>query len=174
MASSTTGWRDTARRPTFWVVLVLLLGFIYLQWPTRVRTPPPIDYISLETPPGVVLTWEAQPEYLAEGGTEVWSLSRARMEFLVQHSALNQPLDQLAEQALENDRRRVAGLVREPLTWQEGHYRYSLEDVENRIQHHRLFELDGHWVKVSALYRAENDGHTSRAAVFFDSLSVKP
>lgn len=171
MASSSSGWRDTVRRPTFWVMFVLLLGFMYLQWPTRVRTEPPIDYLFLETPPGVVLAWEAQPDYLAEGGTEVWALSRARMEFLVQRSTLNQPLNQLAEQALETDRQRVGGLVRDPLVWRDGHYHYSLEDMESRIQQHRLFERDGYWVKVSAMYRAENDGHASRVTVFFESLT---
>lgn len=173
-ASSAAGWRDTLRRPTFWVVLVMLLTFMYLQWPTRDRTPPPIDYLFVEAPPGLILAWEAEPEYLTEGGTEVWALSRARMEFLVQRGALNQPLSQLAEQALENDRQRVNGSIREPLSRHEGQYRYSLEDRENRLQHHRLFELDGHWVKVSALYRSQNDQHASRAAVFFDSITEHP
>lgn len=151
----------------------MLLGFIYLQWPTRDRTPPPIDYQYLETPPGLALAWEAQPDYHKEGGTEVWALSRARMEFLVQRGTLNQPLAQLAEQASENDRRRVGGILTEPLVLTEGYYQYRIEDVENRTQEHRLFERDGHWVKVSALYRAANEGHISRAAVFFDSISAQ-
>ncbi|MHA7879707.1 MAG: hypothetical protein ACX931_07940 [Saccharospirillum sp.] len=154
--------------------MAMLVGFVYLQWPTRVRTPPPIDYQVLETPPGVRLAWEGEPDYHTQDGTEVWALSRSRMEFLVQRSVLNQPLAQLAEQALDADQRRVGGAVREPLTERGGVYHYRLFDVENRIQRHQLFALDGHWIKVSALYRLNNDAHERRAAAFFDSLTMDP
>ena len=48
--------------------------------------------------------------------------------------------------------------------------RYALIDVENRIQRHRLYQRGEHWLKVSVLYKANNEDREARAQVFLNSV----
>ena len=58
------------KKPTFWVVVVLLIGFIYLQWPTHVRMPYAPDYRTVTLADGVQMQWEGEPQRIeGEAGT---------------------------------------------------------------------------------------------------------
>lgn len=171
---SEPGWRNTLRRPTFWVLMVALAMFLYLQWPTRTKPVDSPDYVTREVFDGVYLEWEAPPERRDGEAGPLWTLSRKGMEFIAQRGPLNRPFTELAQHMLEADRRQVSGAVFKPLTVEQGEATYALFDAANRVQRHRLFRLDGHWLKVSVLHKAQNDTHEARAQHFLNSVQISP
>ncbi|GGX76311.1 hypothetical protein [Saccharospirillum salsuginis] len=168
-------WRDTLKRPTFWVVVVLLATFSYTQWPTRVSLPETPDYVVTELPTGVQIQWEAEPTRREGEAGPVWHLKRKRMEFLVQSGTHEQPLAELANRMMNVDRDQVNGAVYEPLSIDGRRARYALIDAENRIQRHRVYDLGERWLKTSVLYKAQNEEREQRAQVFLNSvLLIQP
>ncbi|WP_028670781.1 hypothetical protein [Saccharospirillum impatiens] len=168
-----SGWRDAIRRPTFWVVLVLLIGFVYLQWPSRLKPIDQPDYVSTTVNDAITIEWEASPSAQSDPGTdtEAWFLRRRGMDFLVQTGDLTQPLPELAERMLATDREQVAGDVYEPLQSSGLTARYALYDAENRIQRHRLYATDAGWVKISVLYKGQNEEREARAQRFINRVT---
>ncbi|WP_108124287.1 hypothetical protein [Saccharospirillum mangrovi] len=158
------------KNPTFWIVLVMLIGFIYLQWPTHVRQPDRPDYRTVTLADGVQMQWEGDPQILeGEAGT-AWHFERKGLEFLVQEGELNEPLAALAARQREADRAQVGAMEYAPLEVAGGMARYALIDAENRIQRHRLYQRGERWFKVSVLYKANNDERENRAQVFLNSV----
>lgn len=168
--SRSTPWRDTFKRPTFWVVTVLLIVFTYTQWPTRVRVPETPDYVVTDLPMGVQVQWEAEPTRREGDAGPMWYLQRKGMEFLIQTGPLDRPLPELATRMQSVDREQVNGAEYEPLSIDPTRARYALYDAENRIQRHRLYALDDRWLKTSVLYKAQNDEREQRAQVFLNSV----
>lgn len=166
-----TGWRDAIRRPTFWVVVVLLIGFAYLQWPTRLKPIDQPDYVTTTLNDAIIVEWEAAPSAQPGADNDAWFLRRRGMDFLVQAGDLTQPLPELAERMLETDREQVAGSVYEPLQSSESTARYALYDAENRIQRHRLYAVDAGWVKISVLYKGQNEEREARAQRFLNRVT---
>ncbi|MEX1214067.1 hypothetical protein [Saccharospirillum sp.] len=169
--SEVTGWRDAIRRPTFWVVVVLLIGFAYLQWPTRLKPVDQPDYVTTTVKDSVTVEWEAAPSAQPGAESDAWFLRRRGMDFLVQSGDLTEPLSELAEQMLETDRQQVAGDVYEPLQSSESAARYALYDAENRIQRHRLYAVDSSWIKISVLYKGQNEEREARAQRFMNRVT---
>lgn len=166
------GWRNTLRRPTFWVLMLALAGFLYLQWPTRVQQEPTPDYVSVEPFEGVQMTWEAPPERSEGEAGPVWSLSREGMEFLAQRGPLNRPFPELARQMVETDREVGSGAGYEPLSIDRNRADYALFDAANRIQRHHLYRLGDQWFKVSVLYKAQSEAQQERAGYFLNSVEI--
>lgn len=163
-------WRDAIRRPTFWVMAVLVALFVYQQWPTR---PAPVDTPDFHTqtlPAGAQLTWEAEPEQSADTDDSLWHLSRRGLEFLAQTGPLEQPLTELAEDMLAVDRDQVDGRVHQSLRVDGDRARYALIDSENRVQLHAIHALGERWLKVSVLYRPNRPEEAERAHRFLDSV----
>lgn len=171
-ADTTPAWRDLIRRPTAWVLVVLLLGFVYLQWPTRVRPVETIDYVTVEHEHGVRVDWEDDPSARTDGAGIAWTLQRKGLDFLVQQGALDRPLPELARRMLDTDRDQVGGAVYEPVRVDNGQAAYALFDAENRIQRHRLYRVDGHWLKASVLYKMNSEQREERAHYFLDSVEL--
>ena len=167
-------WRDSFKRPTFWVVLVMLAVFLYTQWPTHVRQPETPDYVVTNLPVGVQVQWEAEPTRREGEAGSVWHLKRKGMEFLVQSGPMETPLPELAARMMKVDREQVNGAVYEPLSVEGQRARYALYDAENRIQRHRLYSLGERWVKTSVLYKAQNEEREQRALVFLNSMVEQP
>ncbi|MFG1495599.1 hypothetical protein ABMA57_03120 [Saccharospirillum sp. HFRX-1] len=158
------------KNPTFWVVVVLLIGFVYLQWPTHVRMPYAPDYRTVTLADGVQMQWEAEPQVIeGEAGT-AWTLKNKGLEFLVQQGLLDVPLAQLAERQKAIDSAQVASMEYAPLEVTGSLARYALIDVENRIQRHRLYQRGERWLKVSVLYKADNEDREARAQLFLNSV----
>lgn len=166
-------WRDTLKRPTFWVVIVLLLTFSYTQWPTRVDEPEQPDYVVTDLPMGVQVRWEGEPIRREGEAGPVWHLKRKGMEFLVQSGSLDQPLADLADRMMTVDREQVNGAVHQPLSVEDRRARYALIDAENRIQRHRVYDLGERWLKTSVLYKAHSEEREQRAQVFLNSVLVE-
>jgi len=166
-----TGWRDAIRRPTFWIVIVLLIGFVYLQWPTRLKPLDQPDYVTTTINDAMAVEWEAAPNAQPDADTDAWFLRRRGMDFLVQTGDLTQPLPDLAARMLETDREQVAGSIYEPLQSSESTARYALFDAENRIQRHRLYAVDSGWVKISVLYKGQNEEREARAQRFMNRVT---
>lgn len=166
-----TGWRDAIRRPTFWVVVVLLIGFTYLQWPTRLKPVDQPDYVTTTINDAIAVEWEAAPSAQPDADDNAWFLRRRGMDFLVQTGDLTQPLPELAASMLETDREQVAGSLYEPLQSSASTARYALFDAENRIQRHRLYAVDSAWVKVSVLYKDRDEEREARAQRFMNRVT---
>jgi hypothetical protein len=96
------------------------------------------------------------------------------MDFLVQSGELKQPLPELARSMLATDREQVAGAVYEPLQTSESLAQYALYDAENRIQRHRVYTVGDQWVKVSVLYKDQNEEREARAQRFMNRAVVAP
>lgn len=158
------------KKPTFWIVGVLLIGFVYLQWPTHVRQPYAPDYRSVTLAGGVQMQWEGEPQVIEGDAGTAWTLHNKGLEFLVQQGSLDAPLAQLAERQQETDSAQVASMDYAPLEVAGGMARYALIDVENRIQRHRLYQRGERWLKVSVLYKADNEEREARAQVFLNSV----
>lgn len=166
-----TGWRDAIRRPTFWIVIILLTGFVYLQWPTRLKPVDQPDYVTTTIDEAIAVEWEAAPSAQPDADNDAWFLRRRGMDFLVQTGDLTQPLPELAARMLETDREQVAGSVYEPMQSTESTARYALYDAENRIQRHRLYAVDSGWVKISVLYKGQNEEREARAQRFMNRVT---
>ncbi|HET8903587.1 MAG TPA: hypothetical protein VFN16_06295 [Saccharospirillum sp.] len=166
-----TGWRDAIRRPTFWIVIVLLVGFVYLQWPTRLQPVDQPDYVATTVNDAITIEWEAAPSVQPGSDGSAWFLRRRGMDFLVQSGDLTDPLPEVAERMLETDREQVAGDVYEPLQSSESTARYALYDAENRIQRHRLYAVGSDWVKISVLYKGQNEEREARAQRFMNRVT---
>ncbi|EAR07840.1 hypothetical protein [Reinekea blandensis] len=155
------------KEPTGWVVIVMVLGFLYVQWPTRVRTTPEPEYIVQQPVNGFTVQWEAEPEVQSDSNPQAWGLTRKRMSFLVQSDTLDGTFEALVREAAEQDRSTVNGAVQEPLVIGERAARYAFFDAESRVQQHRWYLLDDNrWVKVSVLYKPSMESRVERAGVF--------
>jgi len=166
------GWRDTLRRPTFWVVLVMLAGFVYLQWPTRLKPLDQPDYVTTNIAGALTVEWEATPSLQQGEAGEAWFLRRRGMDFLVQSGDLTRPLPELAASMVMTDTKQVGGDEYEPLQASASLARYALYDAENRIQRHRIYAVDSEWIKVSVLYKDQNDEREARAQRFLNRLTL--
>lgn len=158
------------KKPTSWVVMVMLVGFVYLQWPTHLRQPYAPDYRTVMLADGVQMQWEAEPRLIDGEAGIAWTLKNKGLEFLVQQGRLEGSLTQLAQQQLAIDRTQVASMEYAPLEVSGSSARYALIDVENRIQRHRLYQRGARWLKVSVLYKADNEDRETRAQVFLNSV----
>lgn len=168
---STSSSRFTwLNKPTFWIVLVLLIAFVYEQWPTHVREPEVPDYRTVTLADGVQMQWEDQPRVTQGEAGMVWYLQRKGLDFLVQQGEMTAPLAELAERQREADRRQVGAIEYAPLEVSGNLARYALIDAENRIQRHRLYQRGDRWLKVSVLYKANNDQREARAQWFLNTL----
>ena len=130
------------KEPTGWVMIVLVIGFFYMQWPTHVRT-------------------SEQPSYFVQTLD-----TRKGMSFLVQTDTLTEDFAPLVSSFAEHDRSVVGGAVQEPLEIGEDYASYSFFDAENRIQSHRVFLRDNQWIKVSVLYKPSMETRVERAHDF--------
>lgn len=158
------------KKPTFWVVVVMLIGFVYLQWPTHLRAPYAPDYRTVVLADGVRMQWEGEPQVIeGEAGT-AWTLKNKGLDFLVQQGDLNAPLAELAQRQLDTDREQVGAMAYAPLEVRGSLAQYALIDAENRIQRHRLYQRGERWLKVSVLYKASNEEREARAQRFLNSV----
>ncbi|PTY37740.1 hypothetical protein BGP77_14755 [Saccharospirillum sp. MSK14-1] len=168
--SDSTARFAVVKNPTFWVVVVLLIGFVYLQWPTHLRTPYAPDYRTVTLADGVQMQWEGEPQVVeGEAGT-AWTFKNKGLDFLVQQGDLNASLTQLAQRQRDIDRAQVGGIEYAPLEVRGSLAQYALIDAENRIQRHRLYQRGERWLKVSVLYKANNEEREARAQVFLNSV----
>jgi hypothetical protein len=161
------------KEPTGWVLIVLMAGFFYFQWPTHTRSVEQPRYFTENITPALSVTWEAKPE-VSQGPPDIWVLERQRMVFMVQKAPLNQPFSQWVEQMAEQDRTTVGGAVQDPLEITENTARYSFFDAENRIQAHRVYLSDNQWVKISVLYKPSMESRKLRANYFLDNIKWLP
>lgn len=156
------------KEPTGWIVILLVAGFFYMQWPTRVRTAPQPEPFVQTLENGFSLTWETQPEALSvEEGTQAWALTRKGMSFLLQTAPLQQDFEQLVKTVADRDQQTVAGAEQEPLIFGENTASYAFFDAESRIQEHRWYLLDEQWIKVSVLYKPSMESRVQRAKDFW-------
>lgn len=155
------------KEPTGWVVIIMMAGFLYVQWPTRVQTAPALEYVVQHPVDGFTVQWEAEPEVQSTNDPQAWGLTRKGMSFLVQTDALDRPFEALVREAAELDRDTVNGAVQEPLVIGERAARYAYFDAESRVQQHRWYLLDGdRWVKISVLYKPSMESRVERAGDF--------
>lgn len=155
------------KEPTGWVVIVMMLGFLYVQWPTRVRTVPEPQYVMQQPVEGFTVQWEAAPELQSQANPQAWGLTRKGMSFLVQTDELDRPFEAMVREAAERDRQTVNGAEQEPLVIGERAARYAYFDAESRVQQHRWYLLDeNRWVKISVLYKPSMESRVERAGVF--------
>lgn len=160
------------KEPTGWIVIVLVAGFLYVQWPTRVREVPEPVYVEQQLDNGFSIRWEGDPELQSEANPEVWALRQKGVSFLVQTATLNGDFETIVTRASEEDRAMVAGAVQEPLVFGETFASYAFFDAESRVQRHRWYLLDEQWVKVSVLYKPSSDARTDRANAFLNSITA--
>lgn len=154
------------KEPTGWVVIVLVLGFLWAQWPTRSRTVETPQYMTMTPLTGFTVQWEAEPELQSAADPKAWGLSRKGMSFLVQTDELTGSFEALVRQVAEQDQATVGGAVQEPLVIGERAARYAYFDAESRVQQHRWYLIDNHWVKVSVLFKPSMESRVERAAYF--------
>ncbi|WP_196158840.1 hypothetical protein [Reinekea sp. G2M2-21] len=154
------------KEPTGWVMIVLVIGFFYMQWPTHVRTSEQPSYYVQTLNNGFQVEWEQEPQLQSVESPRVWGLTRKGMSFLVQTDTLTEDFAFMVSAFAERDRSTVGGAVQEPLEIGEDYASYSFFDAENRIQSHRVFLRDGQWVKVSVLYKPSMESRVERAHVF--------
>ena len=157
------------KEPTGWIMLVLVVGFFYMQWPTYQRAEPEITYHQQQLDNGFTVRWEAEPEVQALGSPTAWGLTRKGMSFLLQVGPLNEPFETFVEKFQTQDQKAVGGAQQEPLQFQGNEARYALFDAENRVQVHRVFQHEGQWIKVSVLYKPSMESRVERAADFMNS-----
>lgn len=162
------------REPTGWVIIVLVLGFFYVQWPTHVRTvEEPIAFAqSLNN--GFQVIWETEPELQSNRNPMVWGLTRKGMSFLVQTDELKDvDFETLVRSVADQDQSAVGGAVQEPLVIDGDTATYAFFDAESRIQEHKWFSADGYWIKVSVLYKPSMESRVTRAEVFMNSARIQ-
>ncbi len=154
------------KEPTGWVMIVLVIGFFYMQWPTHVRTSEQPSYFVQTLDNGFQVEWEQEPQLQSAESPRVWGLTRKGMSFLVQTDTLTEDFASLVSSFAEHDRSVVGGAVQEPLEIGEDYASYSFFDAENRIQSHRVFLRDNQWIKVSVLYKPSMETRVERAHDF--------
>jgi hypothetical protein len=160
------------KEPTGWVIIVLVIGFFYMQWPTRVRTvEEPIAY-KQTLANGFSVIWESEPALQQEGELTVWGFSRKAMSFLVQTGKLTGSFETMVTTVSEQDRKTVAGAVQEPLSFGDNQATYAYFDAESRIQEHKWFVIGEQWVKVSVLYKPSMESRVIRAQAFMNSIQI--
>lgn len=157
------------KEPTGWVITLLVLGFMYVQWPTRNPPIPETIYVWQTLDSGFNVAWEAEPLKQHNAHPEVWGLSRKGMSFLVQTDALTGTFNDLVLQVAEQDRATVGGAVQEPMQITATTASYAFFDAESRVQAHRWYLSDNQWIKVSVLYKPSSDTRKERAEVFLTS-----
>ena len=157
------------KEPTGWIMLILVAGFFYMQWPTHVRTEPEIVYFQQNLSNGFTLRWEQEPQVQTDANPKAWGHTRKGMSFLLQVGLLDEPFDQLIEKLQAQDQQAVGGAQQEPLQINGDEARYALFDAESRVQEHRVFQRDGQWIKVSVLYKPSMESRVKRAADFMNS-----
>jgi hypothetical protein len=162
------------KEPTGWVIIVLMVGFLYVQWPTHVREKPQPNYVTQQITPQLSVTWEEAPTVSNIDELEVWTLNRKGMVFMVQKSQLKQPFEQWVPTMAEQDRKTVGGAVQDPLELTENTASYAFFDAENRIQEHRIYLKNNEWVKVSMLYKPSMETRVARAALFLNQINWQP
>lgn len=157
------------KEPTGWVMIVLMAGFLYMQWPTHNPKIDQPDYVTQQVSPNLSVTWEAEPE-MTSSEPQAWILERKGMVFMVQKAPLNKPFEQWVEEMSEQDQTTVAGAVQEPLTIDANTASYAFYDAEGRTQEHRIFLEGNEWIKVSMLYKPSLETRVTRAAVFLEQI----
>jgi hypothetical protein len=162
------------REPTGWIIIVLVLGFFYVQWPTNVRTvedPVPFKQ-TLDI--GFEVIWETEPELQSDSSPLVWGLTRKGMSFLVQTDELTDvDFETLVRSVADQDQSAVGGAEQEPLVLGDNTATYAFFDAESRIQEHKWFAVEGHWIKVSVLYKPSMESRVKRAEAFMSSVQVR-
>jgi hypothetical protein len=161
------------REPTGWIIIVLVLGFFYVQWPTNVRTVEALVPFNQSLGNGFEVVWETEPTLQSENDPRVWGLTRKGMSFLVQTDELEGDFTALVRSVADQDRSAVGGAEQEPLVFGENTASYAYFDAESRIQEHQWFVVDGYWVKVSVLYKPSMESRVKRAQLFMDSARIQ-
>lgn len=157
------------KEPTGLILLALIAGFLYVQWPSRVKPVEQPDYIWQTLDSGFRIAWEEAPLLQQESSPEVWGLTRKGMSFLVQTDQLQGSFAELVETIAAQDRQAVGGAVQDPLQLQETFASYSFFDAESRIQAHRWYLQGDQWIKISVLYKPSSETRQQRAAFFLRS-----
>lgn len=161
------------KEPTGWVIIVLVLGFFYVQWPSRSDPPEVIDYVSMTLDNGFTVRWEAEPQQQSASNPEVWGLTRKGMSFLVQTAPLTMDFAEFVTDIAEQDQRTVGGAEQTPMEIGENFASYAYFDAESRVQEHRIYLRDGQWTKVSVLYKPSMDSRVERAADFLANVGFE-
>lgn len=154
------------KEPTGWVVIVLVAGFFYVQWPTHGRAPETPQYVTQSPVPGFTVQWEEQPTLESAENPTAWGLNRKGMSFLVQTGELTRPFNELVAEVAQQDKAEVGGAEQEPLVIGDSAARYAWFDAESRVQQHRWYKIDDQWVKISVLYKPSMESRVERAAYF--------
>ena len=168
------------KEPTGWIMLILVSGFFYMQWPTHVRSEPEPAYFEQKLANGFHLRWEQEPQLQSAAQPKAWGVTRKGMSFLLQTGQLTEPFEDLVRQFETQDKTAVGGAVQQPLVVDENSASYALFDAESRVQEHKVFQRDGQWIKVSVLYKPSMDSRVQRAAdfmgsaYFIDDSGLKP
>lgn len=162
------------KEPTGLIIIVLVLGFFYVQWPSRVKPTEPIDYVVMTLNSGLTVRWEDEPQQQSAQNPEVWGLTRKGMSFLVQTDTLTGDFSQFVNGFVEQDRKAVGGAEQIPLTIAGNVAHYALFDAESRIQEHKIYLQDGVWTKISVLFKPSLDSRVQRAAAFFETVDFAP
>lgn len=162
------------KSPTGWAAVLMLLGFLYVQWPTREGRVEEVAYVDQNLEIGVGIRWEDAPAQQQEASPVVWALTRRGMHFLVQYDALQEPFETFVEPFVEQDRAAVNGVVEMPLTYNSNYAEYHINDVENRLQVHRFYQLNGQWLKVSVMYKPSSPARVDRANIFLAGVEFIP
>lgn len=160
------------KEPTGWIVILMVAGFFYMQWPTRVRTvEQPVPFVQTLAN-GISITWEAEPELIAAEQGKAWAFSRKGMSFLVQTAPLTGNFEQLVKTVAEQDKAAVAGAEQQALIIKDDSASYAFFDAESRIQEHQWHVVNGQWTKISVLYKPSMESRVKRAADFMGSVKV--
>lgn len=165
-------WPRLIKEPTGWVLIIAVAAFFYVQWPTRAPAPEVIPYETQVLEPGLSIRWESTPIQQSTENPEVWGLTRKGMSFLVQRAPLSQPFEAFVTKVVEQDQKQVGGAVQTPLSFYNNQAYYALFDAESRIQEHRVFAIEGQWVKVSVLYKPSLESRVERAKAFLNSVTL--
>jgi hypothetical protein len=154
------------KEPTGLILLALVAGFLYVQWPSRVKPEAEPVYVWQTLNSGFRVAWEETPVLQHESSPEVWGLTRKGMSFLVQTDQLKGSFAELVEAIAEQDRRAVGGAVQEPLILEETYASYAFFDAESRVQEHHWYLKDQQWIKISVLYKPSSEARQQRAYEF--------
>ncbi|TCS43811.1 hypothetical protein [Reinekea marinisedimentorum] len=157
------------KEPTGLILLVMVAGFLYVQWPSRVKPVEEPSYVWQTLDSGFRIAWEESPVLQNDSAPEVWGLTRKGMSFLVQSDQLNGAFTELVARIAEQDRLAVGGAVQAPLQWQESYASYAFFDAESRVQEHRWYLQGDRWIKVSVLYKPSSETRQQRAEAFLHS-----
>ncbi len=158
------------KEPTGWLVIVLVAGYLYAQWPTRVKTEPVPKYYWQTLDSGFAVRWESEPTEQADGKIQVWAQRSKGVSFLVQTGELEGDFSQFVNKMAEQDQKEVAGAVQDPMQLGENWARYAFFDAESRVQTHHWYLIDNQWMKVSVLYKPSSEKRVARAEAFLGSV----